>query len=78
MVAALYGVSFVVLPSALNGLLKELVPEDLLVDANASLQTTKESFRLFGPLIGALLFAWLGGWAVAVLDSLSFLRRPPR
>ena len=71
-VAALYGASFIVLPAALNGLLKELVPEELLVDANASLQTTKESFRLFGPLVGALLFTWLGGWAVAVLDAASF------
>jgi MFS family permease len=71
-VAALYGVSSIVLPSALNGLLKELVPDDLLVDANASLQTTKESFRLFGPLLGALLFAWLGGWAVALLDATTF------
>jgi predicted MFS family arabinose efflux permease len=44
----------------------------MLVDANASLQTTQESFRLFGPLIGALLFTWLGGWAVAVLDAASF------
>ena len=52
-VAFLYGVSFVVLPAALNGLLKELMPDDLLVDANSSLQTTKESFRLFGPLVGA-------------------------
>ena len=71
-VAALYGVSFIALPAALNGLLKELMPEEMLVDANASLQTTKESFRLFGPLIGALLFTWLGGWAVAVLDAASF------
>src|SRR4051794_38073381 len=71
-VAAFYGVSFIVLPAALNGLLKELVPEEMLVDANASLQTTKESFRLFGPLIGALLFTWLGGWAVALLDAGSF------
>src|SRR3954447_6884239 len=72
-VAAFYGVSFIVLPAALNGLLKELVPEEMLVDANASLQTTKESFRLFGPLIGALLFTWLGGWAVALLDAASFV-----
>ena len=71
-VAMLYGVSFVALPAALNGLLKELLPDEMLVDANSSLQTTKESFRLFGPLIGALLFTWLGGWAVALLDSLSF------
>ncbi len=73
LVAAFYGVSFIVLPAALNGLLKELMPEEMLVDANASLQTTKESFRLFGPLVGALLFTWLGGWAVAVLDAASFL-----
>jgi MFS family permease len=72
-VAVLYGVSFVVLPAALNGLLKELIPEDDLVDANSSLQTTKESFRLFGPLIGALLFTWVGGWAIALLDSASFV-----
>src|SRR3954467_13856822 len=71
-VAAVYGVSFIVLPAALNGLLKELMPEEMLVDANASLQTTKQSFRLFGPLVGALLFTWLGGWAVAVLDAASF------
>ena len=73
LVAALYGVSFIVLPAALNGLLKELMPEEMLVDANASLQTTKESFRLFGPLVGAILFTWLGGWAVALLDAASFL-----
>jgi len=71
-VAFMYGASFIVLPAALNGLLKELMPEEMLVDANSSLQTTKESFRLFGPLIGALLFTWLGGWAVAVLDATSF------
>jgi MFS family permease len=71
-VAMLYGVSFIVLPAALNGLLKELMPDEMLVDANSSLQTTKESFRLFGPLIGALLFTWLGGWAIAVLDAVSF------
>ena len=71
-VAFLYGISFVVLPAALNGLLKEMVPEDLLVDANASLQTTKEAFRIFGPLLGAALFAWTGGWLVALLDAASF------
>jgi MFS family permease len=72
-VAFCYGVSFVVLPAALNGLLKELMPEDLLVDANSSLQTTKEGFRLIGPLAGAGLFATLGGGAVAVLDAVSFV-----
>jgi MFS family permease len=73
LVAALYGISWVVLPGALNGLLKEMLPEDLLVDANASLSTTKEALRLFGPLAGAGLYAWAGGGFVAALDALSFL-----
>ncbi len=72
-VAFLYGISFIVLPAALNGLLKELMPDDLLVDANSSLQTVKEGYRLIGPLVGAGLFGWVGGGAVAVLDAVSFL-----
>jgi MFS family permease len=71
-VAFLYGVSFVVLPAAVNGLLKELLPEDLLIDANSSLATFKEGFRLFGPLVGAAIFATAGGWLVAVVDAATF------
>ena len=72
-VAFLYGISFVVLPAGLNGLLKEMIPDDVLVEANSSLQTTREGFRLIGPLVGAALFSLFGGGAVAVVDSLSFL-----
>jgi len=72
-VAFLYGVSFVVLPAAVNGLLKELLPEELLVDANSSLATFKEGFRLFGPLVGAAIFATAGGWLVAVVDAATFV-----
>ncbi|MBA2697468.1 MAG: MFS transporter [Nocardioidaceae bacterium] len=72
-VAVLYGVSFVVLPAALNGLLKEMLPDDLLVDANASLSTTKEALRLVGPLAGAGLFSLLGGAGVAAIDAASFV-----
>ncbi len=72
-VAFFYGVSFIVVPAALNGLLKELMPEDQLVDANASMQTVKEAFRLFGPIIGAGLFALTDGWGVVVVDLVSFL-----
>ncbi len=72
-VAVLYGISWVVLPAALNGLLKELLPDALLVDANASLATTKEALRLFGPLLGAGLYAWAGGAVVAALDAVSFV-----
>ncbi|MEU4193938.1 MFS transporter [Kribbella sp. NPDC026611] len=72
-VAFLYGVSFVVLPAALNGLLKDLLPDELLVDANSSLATIKEGYRLFGPLLGAAIFAGVGGWLVAVVDATTFV-----
>lgn len=73
LVGFLYGISSVVLPAALNGLLKELMAEDQLVSANAALQTTAEALRLGGPLLGAALFAAVGGWFVAVCDAVSFL-----
>ncbi|MET7279594.1 MFS transporter [Kribbella sp. NPDC005582] len=72
-VAFLYGISMIVLPAALNGLLKEIVADEQLVSANSSLQTVKEGFRLIGPIIGAGLFAWIGGWAVALVDAATFL-----
>jgi MFS family permease len=72
-VAFLYGISFVVIPAGVNGLLKELLPDEHLVDANSALQTTKEAFRLIGPLIGAAVFAVVGGGAVALIDAASFV-----
>ncbi len=47
-VAFLYGVSFVVMPAALNGLLKDMLREEVLVEANASLSVTREALRLVG------------------------------
>jgi len=49
LVAFLYGISFIALPAGISGLLKEMLPEELLVDANASLSTSKEALRLVGP-----------------------------
>jgi MFS family permease len=72
-VAFLYGVSFVVVPAALNGLLKEMLPEDVLVEANASLSLTREALRLVGPVAGAAMFAIGSGKLVAVIDAVSFL-----
>lgn len=72
-VAALYGVSSVTIAAALNGLLKDLLAENLLADANGALQTVKEGLRLGGPLAGAALFATLGGTAVAAIDAATFV-----
>ncbi|GAB3986093.1 MFS transporter [Actinoallomurus acanthiterrae] len=72
-VAALYGISSVTIAAALSGLLKELLADDLLADANGTLQTVREGLRLGGPLAGAALFAALGGAAVAAIDAVTFL-----
>lgn len=73
MVAALYGISSVTIAAALSGLLKELLADELLADANGALQTVKEGLRLGGPLAGAALFATFGGAAVAAIDAVTFL-----
>ena len=72
-VAFCYGISFVVVPAALNGLLKDLLPADVLVEANASLSVTREALRLVGPLVGAATFSVAGGGVVAVADAVTFL-----
>ena len=54
--------------------MKDLLPEDVLVEANASLSVTREALRLVGPLAGASLFALAGGGAlVGMIDALTFV-----
>ncbi|MGH3375060.1 MAG: MFS transporter, partial [Actinoallomurus sp.] len=72
-VAALYGLSSVSVTAALNGLLKDLLADELLATANGALRTVGEGLRLGGPLAGAALFAAFGGAAVATIDALTFL-----
>ena len=72
-VAFCYGISFIVVPAALNGLLKDMLAEEVLVEANASLGLTREGLRLVGPLVGAATFSLVGGGTVALVDALTFL-----
>jgi MFS family permease len=72
-VTACYGAAGVVFGSARSALLTVLLPEDLLADANAALQTVGESMRLVAPLAGAGLFTLLGGAGVAAIDAGTFL-----
>jgi MFS family permease len=72
-VAAAYGASYCVLGAGQTALLSTAVPEDLLADANAALQTLREMQRLIAPLAGAGLFSALGGGAVALIDAATFV-----
>lgn len=68
-----YG-SFLVLHTAgMAGLLKAMLPPELLGNANSVLQSVRLGMRLIAPLVGAGLYAAFGGAVVAVLDAATFL-----
>jgi MFS family permease len=72
LVALLYGLAGTVFYPAQAALLRLMLPEELLADANGALSTTRQGLRLVAPLAGAGLFAAFGGGVVAVLDALTF------
>ena len=71
-VALAYGVVGTVFSPARAALLKTMLPEELLADANGALTATREGLRIIAPLAGAGLYTVVGGGAVAVLDSATF------
>ncbi|MGW5669873.1 MFS transporter [Micromonospora sp. NPDC003776] len=73
LVAALYGLSYLTLSAVLSGLIRQLVPSDLLADANGVLQTVRQGLRLVGPLAGAGLYAAVGGWLLVAVAMTGFL-----
>ncbi|MEU4713533.1 MFS transporter [Micromonospora purpureochromogenes] len=72
-VAALYGLSYLTLSATLSGLIRQLVPSELLADANGALQTVRQGLRLGGPLAGAALYAAVGGWLLTTLAMVGFV-----
>lgn len=72
-VMVLYGVSATLVNAGQSALLTTMLPDELLPNGNALLHTVREGLRLVGPLVGAGLFVWLGGGAVALLDAATFL-----
>ena len=72
-VGAAYGLSQQVFYAARTALLQSMLADDQLGSANAVLEALRQALRVGGPAIGAALFAMLGGGAVALLDSATFL-----
>ena len=69
----LYGVGTAIFAPAITALVPELVPQELLLEANALNQVSRPvMLRFVGPAIGGLLIAKTGvGWAF-IADALSF------
>jgi MFS family permease len=72
LVALLYGVGGSVFYPARSALLRVMLPEELLADANGALSATQQGLRIIAPLVGAALYAAVGGGVVAILDSATF------
>jgi len=72
LVALLYGVVGSVFYPARSALLRLMVPEELLADANGILSSVQQGLRLVAPLAGAGLYAAFGGGVVAILDAATF------
>jgi MFS family permease len=72
LVALLYGAIGMVFYPAQAALLRVMLPEELLADANGALSTMRQGLRIVAPLAGASLFAAFGGGVVAVLDAATF------
>ena len=72
LVALLYGAGGSVFYPARSALLRLMLPEDLLADANGVLSSVQQGLRIVAPLAGAALYAAFGGGTVAILDSATF------
>jgi MFS family permease len=72
-VTLFYGAAGMFAASARSAYMTVLLPRDALAEANGLFQTIREGLRLVAPLLGAAIYASVGGGAVAVLDSASFL-----
>lgn len=72
LVALLYGAVGMVFYPAQTALLRVMLPEELLADANGALSTVRQGLRIVAPLAGAGLYSAFGGGFVAVFDATTF------
>ena len=72
-VAALYGLGGDIFGAARSAMMKSMLPDELLADANGAYQSVREGLRLVAPLAGAGLYAAFGGSVVALVDAGTFL-----
>lgn len=72
-VTLLYGLGGDFFAAARGAMLKSMLPDELLAEANGALQSVREGLRLVAPLAGAAIYAAAGGSIVALVDAGTFL-----
>jgi MFS family permease len=73
LVTALYGLGGDIFGAARGAMMKAMIPDELLGEANGAFQAIREGLRLVAPLAGAGIYAAFGGSVVALVDAASFL-----
>jgi MFS-type transporter involved in bile tolerance (Atg22 family) len=73
MVMTGYGLHLTLTGPAANALFAQMLPEQIRQRVNGWQLGLQESGRLVAPLLGAALFAAVGGGAVAAMDSVTFV-----
>jgi Na+/melibiose symporter-like transporter len=71
-VTALYSLGGDIFGSARASMMKAMLPDELLGEANAAFQSLREGLRLVAPLAGAGLYAVTSGRTVALVDAATF------
>jgi MFS family permease len=72
-VTALYGLGGDIFAAARSAMMKAMLPDELLGDANGAYQSIREGLRIIAPLAGAGIFTVAGGGIVALVDAGTFL-----
>jgi MFS family permease len=72
-VTLLYGLGGDIFGAARSSMLKAMLHDDQLGEANGILQSVREGLRIVAPVSGAGLFAAFGGHVVALVDAATFL-----
>jgi len=72
-VTLLYGLGGDLFAASRAAMLKAMVPDELLGEANGAYQSIREGLRIVAPLAGAGIFAGWGGSVVAMVDAATFL-----
>ncbi|WP_327370472.1 MFS transporter [Streptomyces sp. NBC_01217] len=67
-----YGVATATLDAGQTAILPELLPEELLAQANGFIQVARQGFRLVAPLLGAGAVVLVGAHWVVVADAATF------
>ena len=73
LVTLLYGLGGDLFAASRGAMLKAMVDDELLAEANGAYQSIREGLRIVAPLAGAGIFAASGGSVVALVDAGTFL-----